>query len=240
MTTYTVKNWRTFQHYTGRRPPWIKLQKTLLDDMDFQCLPIASKALAPMLWLLASENAEGKIDCDVQALAWRLRWPVKDITDGLTPLIDKGFLIDASNTLAGCLQDAMPETEGEGETEEPTQANACVGKPAAPACPPCPADELIALYHEVLPTLPRVLVRNKTRDAYLRARWKQFFEEGDFKTKEEGIECFRWFFAERVKPSKFLTGQAEGHNGKRPFVADLEWITRPTNFSKIIEGRYAQ
>ena len=112
-----VKNWRTFQHYTGRTPPWIKLQRTLLDDRDFQCLPLASKALAPMLWLLASESSDGVIEGSIEDLAWRLRWTTKDIAAGLGPLIEKGFLSDASETLAECLQDACVETEGETETE---------------------------------------------------------------------------------------------------------------------------
>ena len=112
-----VKNWREFQHYTNRRPPWIKFHVTLLDDYEFQCLPLASRALAPMLWLLASQNVEGSIPADPALLAFRLRWDVKDIKAGLTPLIQKGFLIDASNVLATCLQSATSETETETETE---------------------------------------------------------------------------------------------------------------------------
>ena len=46
------KNWHSFQHYKDRDPTWIKLHKKLLDDYEFQSLPLASRALAPMLWLL--------------------------------------------------------------------------------------------------------------------------------------------------------------------------------------------
>jgi hypothetical protein len=112
-----VKNWRVFQHYKDRSPPWIKLQKSLLDDFDFQMLPIASKALAPMLWLLASEHEDGSIDADPRRLSFRLRWPEADIIAGLKPLIFGGFLIVSSGVLAPCLQDATPETETETETE---------------------------------------------------------------------------------------------------------------------------
>ena len=87
--------------------------------------------------------------------------------------------------------------------------------------------------------LPRFQVRNDTRDGYIRSRWKQFFSEGDFTTKEGGLDCFRWFFENKVGPSKFLTGQSEGRNGAKPFIADLEWLMRPTNFAKVIEGKYA-
>lgn len=117
MAKAQVKNWKEFQHYKDRSPPWLKLHKTLLDDFSFQMLPIASKALAPMLWLLASENNAGEVDIDLDFLSFRLRWPKSDIQSGLSPLIDKGFLIVASDVLAECLQDACLEGERETEAE---------------------------------------------------------------------------------------------------------------------------
>ncbi len=56
------KNWAVFQHYKDRCPPWIKLHRDLLNDRSYMRLPIASKALAPMLWLLASESKDGVFD----------------------------------------------------------------------------------------------------------------------------------------------------------------------------------
>jgi hypothetical protein len=114
---FTVKNWAEFQHYKDRSPPWVKLHKSLLDDYDFQCLPVASRALAPMLWLLASENMDGIIDCDTKRLAFRLRALEKEIKEGLEPLIRQGFLIPDSGVLAECQRVAVSETETETETE---------------------------------------------------------------------------------------------------------------------------
>ncbi|WP_395005816.1 hypothetical protein [Undibacterium sp.] len=125
----TPKNWGDFQHYKDRAPPWIKLHKGLLDDSAFQRLPTASRALAPMLWLLASEQKDGSFNADHAELAFRLRQTEKEIKDALTPLISKGFFLvlqDASETIAQCKPDAMPETEErqrtetEGETEKST------------------------------------------------------------------------------------------------------------------------
>lgn len=124
MIVARVKNWLDHQHYKDRSPPWIKLQRSLLDDFDFQCLPLASKALAPMIWLLASESKDGEVRIDPEFLAFRLRWSESDVRDGLTPLIDKGFLIVASEALAECLQDACLETEAETETEGEADAPA--------------------------------------------------------------------------------------------------------------------
>lgn len=119
----TPKNWGAFQHYKTRRPPWIKLYRTLLDDPDFMRLPVASRALAPCLWLLASEYDNGTIDLSFDGAAYRLRMTDKELANALKPLIDKAFFTvdgdDASTMLASCLQDACPEREGEGETEKP-------------------------------------------------------------------------------------------------------------------------
>lgn len=111
------KNWASFQHYKNRCPPWIKLHRDLLNDRDFMCLPIASKAIAPLLWLLASEHQDGIFEAEIQELMFRLRISEHELTSGLKPLIDKGFFLDASTMLAPCLQVATPETETETETD---------------------------------------------------------------------------------------------------------------------------
>jgi hypothetical protein len=115
------KNWATFQHYKDRCPPWIKLHRDLLINREFVCLPIASKALAPMLWLLASEAKDGVFDASLDELMFRLHITEKEYRDGLKPLIDKGFFINASTTLAESLQQAIPETETETERERETE-----------------------------------------------------------------------------------------------------------------------
>ena len=111
------KNWSKFQHYRDRCPPWIKLHRDILNDRIFASLPTASKALAPLLWLLASESKDGSFDAAIDELAFRLHIASKDIEQGLKPLIDNGFFVDASTMLAPCYQVAIPEREGERETE---------------------------------------------------------------------------------------------------------------------------
>ena len=36
-----VKGWARFQHYRHRRPPWIRLYRSLLDDPTWHDLPLA-------------------------------------------------------------------------------------------------------------------------------------------------------------------------------------------------------
>ena len=76
------KNWAVFQHYKDRCPPWIKLHRDLLNDRVFMRLPIASKAIAPMLWLLASESKDGVFDGSLDELIFRLHISEKEYVDG--------------------------------------------------------------------------------------------------------------------------------------------------------------
>lgn len=116
------RNWQEFQHYKDRAPPWIKLHKKLLDDYEFQCLPVASRALAPMLWLIASEDENGRIDAGPEKLAFRLRLKLAEVDAALQPLVSSGFFVvverDASAMLAEHKRDAMPETEREAEKRQ--------------------------------------------------------------------------------------------------------------------------
>ena len=144
----SVKNWSDFQHYKDRSPPWIKLHRTLLDDFDFQCLPVASRALAPMLWLLAAEHKDGLVCIDPDRIAFRLRMSSKEAAQAVTPLIEKGFLIVASNALADCKQDAIPETETETETETEAEEATPLGAGAPPFGVHQP---IVDAYHELLP-----------------------------------------------------------------------------------------
>lgn len=109
-------NWAELQHYKERCPPWVKLHKKLLDNFEFQCLPVASRALAPMLWLLASEHHNGVIDANPAKLSFRLRMTASDASEALKPLIENKFFSEVpsdSELLATRKQDATPEAETE-------------------------------------------------------------------------------------------------------------------------------
>lgn len=126
MSTIRPKNWDDFQHYKNRRPIWIKLHRTLLDDFDFHGLPLASRALAPMLWLLAGDYEQAKIPLDYAMLGFRFRMSTKEAEQAIKPLIDKGFFDmcgDASDLLAECLpreEKRREETEGENKPAKPS------------------------------------------------------------------------------------------------------------------------
>jgi len=127
MTRLRVKNWTEFQHYRHRRPPWIKLHRGLLDDYAWHRLPEASRALGPMLWLLASEQADGAIADDRETIAFRLHVTRDKVDEAIAPLIGAGFLIEercASGPLAGRQQPARSESEKESETKTERERDA--------------------------------------------------------------------------------------------------------------------
>jgi hypothetical protein len=128
------KNWAVFQHYKDRCPPWIKLHRDLLNDRSFMRLPIASKALAPMLWLLASESKDGVFDGSLDELLFRLHITPKEYQDGVKPLIDNDFFILVSGVLAERKHNAIPETETERETETKKEKKTLGKRLASDSC----------------------------------------------------------------------------------------------------------
>ena len=91
---------------------------------------------------------------------------------------------------------------------------------------PCPYQKVVSLYHEICTSLPKVKALTDTRKRYLRARWKE----------HPDMDFWRELF-EKVEASDFLTGRAD-YGNRKPFIANFEWIIRPNNFAKILEGIY--
>lgn len=91
----------------------------------------------------------------------------------------------------------------------------------------CPTEQLLALYHETLPMCPRVQKMTDTRERLLRSRWRE----------HPDVELWRQYF-HIVRDSKFLTGKTNGSRDRAPFLADFEWLIKPGNFAKVMEGRY--
>ena len=98
-----IKNWRDFQHYKHRNPPWIKFHKTLLDDPEWHTLPpLASKVLA-MCWLVASER-DGELP-PISKLAFRLRMSADEASEQIS-LLSHWICFDLSELLADGIADA--------------------------------------------------------------------------------------------------------------------------------------
>jgi len=98
-----------------------------------------------------------------------------------------------------------------------------------PAADRVPYNKIVDLYHQLLPMCPRVGALTTTRKSYIAARWKS--------GAIPDLDTWRDFFV-FISKSKFLTGACDPPEGKKRFVADLEWMTRESNFVKIYEKKY--
>jgi len=88
----------------------------------------------------------------------------------------------------------------------------------------CPHQDIIELYHTILPELPQVRTWPESNQKILRTRWKE----------EPERQVLTWWDAyfRYIHESAFLTGR------ETDFTADLEWVVRPKNMTKILNGRY--
>lgn len=121
----SIKNWNQFQHFKDRRPPWIKLYRDLLDDLEWHQLdPVAAKVLV-MLWLIASESGGNLPDKTI--LAFRLRMSEKDVLTCMNKL-SHWLNQDDINAISTRYQDDSPETETETKKEK-KQSHSVAGAP---------------------------------------------------------------------------------------------------------------
>lgn len=146
MKYLAVKNWRQFQHYSDRRPPWIKNHVALLDDLGYIRMSEGGRAALHALWLLAARLGH-PLPNDPQLLRERGLIKPKQLEE----LKARGWVIetneqDASVPLAECERagsDVLPpytrareradarSREGEGEREGDTPPPAASGTPAS-------------------------------------------------------------------------------------------------------------
>lgn len=230
-----IKGWDTFQHYKDRNPPWIKLHRALLDDYAFAALPDHQKAHLVLIWLFAASQVGGRVPNDAAFLSRKLG--TTEQID-LEPFVSAGFLIPeqtASGLLAEREQDACNplafarSREAEAESEAESEDKADKPPVGSKAADHCPHQQIIDLYHEVLPMGRRVKAWNASRQAKLKARWRE-------DAKRQTLDWWRKFFA-YIAESDFLTGRAHSTD-RQPFEIDLEWIVTSASFVKILEGKY--
>ena len=233
-----IKNWTKFQHFKDRRPPWVKLYRDILDDLEWHELdPLAAKVLV-MLWLIASEN-DGRIP-DTKTLAFRLRLTevkTKEIVIKLSHWLEQ----DDINPISNGYQHDLPETETETERETETDLDA-IASLSSTKLPDCPHKQILNLYKKHLSHLSQPRVWEGNRQVNLKNRWKQaakpsnYSPEG-YKTLEDGLKWWDSFFAYIANDTKLATGF---QSKERTWMPDLEWIVNATNFAKIIDGKYAK
>jgi len=113
--------------------------------------------------------------------------------------------------------------------------------PSADGVRKCPTGKIVDLYHELMPNNPQVKVLNAGRRAAIAARWKEAAalscEPFGYTNQADGLAAWRRFF-EVCAESPWLTGRAPPSPGKRPYIADIDFIFSPGGFAKTLENKY--
>ena len=92
-----------------------------------------------------------------------------------------------------------------------------------------PIKKIINLYHETCSQNPRVIKVTPARAQIIKSRWRNEL------TSLEDWE--RYFTA--VSQSAFLTGRVPANGSRsKPFIADIDFLTKQGNVVKVMEGKY--
>ena len=146
------------------------------------------------------------------------------------PSCDDAFICRMSGALIGNALFAL-------EQKEPVQAEIIPSEPRMS----CPYEEIVALYHELLPDNPRCKVLSDARRSAIRARWKEAArltcKPFGYSNRADGLAAWRKFF-EICAESDFLTGRAAPLPGRPAFVADIDFLMSPSGFAKTLENKY--
>ena len=250
---YAVKNWEEHQHFTRRRPTWIKLHHELLNDRKFQSLPVASRALLPMVWLLASEFAEGVINVEDTDIAFRVHWPIDAFHEAFKSLIDRGFIINRNeqNQLTRNFPQSQSQSQSQREKErtdktlssapvdlfeqdikpEPTKAEI---RAQAAAAAQAEITEAVAAYNALAkPNGPTQWPAcNKVTEKRARAIAKMLDDEST-----GGLDGWRATLA-RAARSSWLNGSKPRGNGHENWQPDILYLARPDTIAEISEGKH--
>ena len=135
--------------------------------------------------------------------------------------------VGSVRTISGPAPEKVPPIRTEQNRTDKNRTETTTTSPAKAGNRP-PVQEIVDLYHEILPDNPRVMKITDTRRSLIKQRWQT-----DLKT----LDNWRNYF-EHVSQSYFLTGRAQPQPGKPVFFADLEWLIRPSNLVKVAEGKY--
>lgn len=104
-----IKNWSEHQHFKDRSPPWIKVHREIINDVEWHELSGDDAKLLISLWLIASEDKElsGRLP-DTKSLCFRLRIKEIQLNQALIRL-SHWLIQDDISTISSVYQGDIPE-----------------------------------------------------------------------------------------------------------------------------------
>lgn len=105
---------------------------------------------------------------------------------------------------------------------------------------PCPVDQVVALYHELLPELPQVRVFSVKRRQALHGRWRWILQSrkpGGERRATNAAEALDWLrrFFERARENDFVMGRAGRGRGHEGWRADLDYLLSDRGLQQVLE-----
>ena len=106
--------------------------------------------------------------------------------------------------------------------------------------PTCKPDQVVAIYHEVLPELPGVRVMDKAREKAIRDRWQWVLTstkpDGSRRatTAEEALDWLRSYF-QRARENDFLMGRTPRTGEHANWRPDIEYLMKSQGLKQVLE-----
>lgn len=228
MNYLKIRNWNTWQTYRKDRgqPPWIKLHRCVMRDPEWVLLSDAQRGQLVAMWLLAADR-DGVIPAlplVLQKICFMSSEPE------LKLFMELGFIEDDDSlTSSGCQPDVNMTHQSREEKSRGDKTLTSSQQVVSDPLKQVPYNKIVDLYHQTLPDHPKVRVLTPARKSSIKQRHIQ--------DMDRSLDEWESYF-ELVSRSKFLTGKTQPGNGRRVFMADLEWICKQGNFAKIYEGKY--
>lgn len=111
---------------------------------------------------------------------------------------------------------------------------------SAAKLPTCPIDEIIAVYHEVLPNLPKVRLQTKDRAKAIRKVWEWVLTSTKTdgarraETAEQALSWLRSYF-ERATENDFLMGRTPRSGEHANWQCDIDFLMTDRGMKQVIE-----
>lgn len=121
------------------------------------------------------------------------------------------------------------ESESKANYELITNNQELIKDTAVSKIPPCPHDEIIDLYHEILPELPSItksLWAGSVSEKDLRARWKQH-------ENHQSLDFWQRYFTAIKRIDWYFEGVGTGDFAN--WSANLKWLIKRKNFDNTID-----
>jgi hypothetical protein len=141
---------------------------------------------------------------------------VKDCSKGMIP--------------SGIAEDDAGASPAQGLLFDDPDVSAQQGAKHKTKPPACPHEAIVALYHEILPELPKTREWSKGAKDQLHARWSE-------NAKRQSLGWWREYF-ESIRGMDWLMGRIPSSDGRESFKADLLWLVGVKNMAKVFSGRY--